>query len=143
MIRSLMRQIFPSELAGSADATANVIRRLASPCPACGKGRLERGDGHEYALIATEVAGGPSVELSRFFKLYTEHEWVELNRIQRFDGTANAAEVFALRCKTGITMLAVRAPAELYDSDSLLRFVVLDQAESAAVESLPIAFRSV
>jgi len=141
VFRSLMRQIFPSE--DRADATSDVIRRLASPCPACGKGHIERGDGHEYALVATEVARERSAELIQFFKLYKEHEWVELNRIQRFEGNANAAEVFALRCGAGITVIAVRSPVELYDSDSLLDVAQLDRAEVAVIESLPITFRSI
>jgi hypothetical protein len=40
-------------------------------------------------------------------------------------------------------MLAVRAPAELFDSDSLLNATVLDQAESETVQSLPITFQSI
>jgi hypothetical protein len=63
-----------------------------------------------------------------------------LNRIQRFEGSANAAEVFALRCQAGISILAVRSPAELYESDFLLDAVALDQAESALVEALPMTF---
>jgi hypothetical protein len=140
VIRSLMQRILRSE---STDATANVIRRLVSPCPACGKEHLERGDGHQYALLATEIAREPSGELSRFFQLYLEHEWSDLNRIQRFEGSSNAAEVFALRCTGGVTMLVVRSPAELYDSDSLLNATVLDHAESATVQALPITFQSI
>ena len=138
-----MQNLVRSNKTPGADATANEMGRLASPCPACGKAQVQSGDGHEYALIASEVAREQSAELSRFFKLYQEHKWVELNRIQRFEGSANAAEVFALRCKGGIAMLAVRSPVELYDSDSLLVAVVLDKAESAIVESLSITFRPI
>jgi hypothetical protein len=143
VIRSLMRRILRSENTDSAAATANVIRRLVSPCPACGKEHLKRGDGHEYAQFAVEIARESSVELSRFFQLYQAHEWSNLNRIQRFEGSSNLAEVIALRCTGGVTMLAVRAPAELFESDSLLNATVLDQAESETVQSLPITFQSI
>jgi len=125
------------------DATAISIRRLVSPCPACGKEHLEAGDGHAYAPFASEEAKESSAALSQFFKLYKEHDWVALNRIQRFDVSANAAEVFALRCIGGVSMLAVRTPMELYDADSLLDSVALDPTESALVETLSITFHSI
>src|SRR5215469_13594846 len=100
----------------SKDATANTIQRLGSPCPACKKHRLEPGDGHEYALFASEVAVLPSTTLADFFTLFKEHQWTALNRVQRFEGGSNAVEVFALRCTAGLSMLAVRSPAELCDS---------------------------
>lgn len=125
------------------DVTAISIRRLVSPCPACGKEHLEAGDGHEYAPFASEVAKEPSPALAQFFKLYKEHDWVALNRIQRFDGSANAAEVFVLRCTGGVSMLAIRTPTELYDADSLLDAVALDPTESASVGTLSITFHSI
>jgi hypothetical protein len=125
------------------DTTAQEIQRLASPCPLCGKGRLEHLDGHKYALVASEVARSPSEDLTRFFHLYRRHEWAELNLIQRFDGGANAAEVFALLCGSRVCMLAIRDPVELYDSDSLLDTALLDEEESAIVRALPICFKDV
>lgn len=125
------------------DATGEEIQRLASPCPLCGKERLEHLDGHKYALVASEVARTHSEELTRFFQLYRRHEWAELNLIQRFNGGANAAEVFALLCGGRICMLAIRDPVDLYDSDSLLDSAILDEVESAIVRALPIRFKDV
>jgi len=66
------------------DAAAGKIQRLASPCLACGKQKIEHNDGHTYALIATEIALPESVDLEFLFKLWKEHRWTELNQIQRF-----------------------------------------------------------
>ena len=123
------------------DTTARDIQRLASPCPLCGKGQLERLEGHKYALVASEVARTLSDDLKRFFHLFRLHEWAELNLIQRFDGDANAAEVFALLCGSRVCMLAIRDPVELYDSRSLLDAVLLDEEESAIVLALPIRLK--
>lgn len=81
--------------------------------------------------------------LAQFFKLYKEHDWVALNRIQRFEGDANAAEVFALRCTGGVSMLAICSPTEQCDSDSLLDAVALDPTVSASAGTLSIMFHSI
>lgn len=123
------------------DLAAKDIRQLASPCPMCGKGRIVHLDGHKYALVASEVARTPSDDLARFFLLYRGREWAKLNLIQRFDGGANAAEVFALMCGNRLSMLAVRDPVELYDCRSLLDESLLDEEECVIVRALPIHFK--
>src|ERR1700749_4986008 len=98
--------------ADNESATGRIIQRFISPCPGCGKKRVKAGDGHRYALLASEIASEDSQKLLHFFQLYKAQSWAELNQIQNFDGRFNAALIYAVRCDKGITMLAVRSPAE-------------------------------
>jgi hypothetical protein len=125
------------------NGTDNTILQLVSPCPACGKKQVEKGDGHEYALLASEIARESSPDLLHFFELYKNREWSELAQIRRFEGAFNAALIYVVRCGGGMTVVVVRSPVELYESDSVLEAVVLDAASAEAIESLHIAFESV
>src|SRR4051794_34179299 len=80
----------------SSNATADDIRRFICPCPACGNGQVQHVDGHQHALLASEIAHEPSAELGHFFHLYKNRNWAELNQIQRFDGAFNAALIYAV-----------------------------------------------
>jgi hypothetical protein len=123
------------------DPVAAEIRKLASPCPICGKKQLTTQDGHQYALLASEIARGPSEELQRFFELYKSHSWPELHAIQNFEGAANAALIYLFLCGNRAAMLAVRGPAELYDADTLLDLVLLGEQEAESVRGLVASFR--
>ena len=103
---------------------------------------VEHGDGHSYALLASEIARKESLDLKHFFHLYKSRNWVDLNQIQRFDGEFNAALIYAVQCARGITVLVVRSPEELYETDSLLDAVVLDESEATAIKSLPVTFKT-
>ena len=122
------------------DAAARKIQRLASPCLACGKQKIEHNDGHTYALIASEIAVPESADLEFFCKPWKEHRWTELNQIQRFDGSKNAALVYAIRCSMGIKVIAVRDPVELFDAGSVLGLVVLNDQETSQIQRLPLTF---
>ena len=65
-----------------------------------------------------------------------------MNQIQKFDGASNAALFYAVQCTSGINVLAVRSPVELYQSASLLDVVVLDESEVAEIKTLPITFKA-
>ena len=127
----------------SGNATTDDIRRFICPCLACGEKQVEPGDGHQYALVASEIAREASMELRHFFQLYENHDWAALNHIQKFDGTVNAALIYAVQCNCGLTMLAVRSPAELYDSDSLLDARVVGESEATVIKALPLTFTSI
>jgi len=103
---------------------------------------VEAGDGHEYSLFASEIAREHSPELLHFFQLYKAQSWAELNRIHNFDGRFNAALIYIVRCNRGLSALAVRSPEELWDSDSLLDVVVLDDRGAAAIKILPVVFKA-
>lgn len=134
--------IAPQPSSDSHSATDDNIRRFICPCPACGKGVVEHGDGHRYALLASEIAREESQDLKHFFQLYKSRNWADLNQIQRFEGAFNAALIYAVQCAGGIAVLAVRSPVELYEDDSLLDAVVLEESEAAAINSLPVTFKS-
>ena len=63
-----------------------------------------------------------------------------LNQILHFEGSSNAALVYAVQCDGGMGIMAVRSPVELWDASSLLDSTVLDRAESEIVLGLPITF---
>jgi hypothetical protein len=125
------------------DPTDDKILRFISPCLACGKKEVEHGDGHSYALLASEIAREESKDLKDFFQLYKSRNWADLNKIQRFEGAFNAAVLYAVQCTGGITMLVVRSPVELYEDDSLLEAVVLDDSEATAIKKFPLTFKTV
>ena len=127
----------------SGNPTADDIRRFICPCSACGKEQVQHGDGHQYALLASEIAREASAELRHFFQLYKDQNWVGLHQIRKFDGSFNAALIYAVQCIGGITMLAVRSPVELYESDSLLDAIVLDESEATLIKALPLTFTSI
>lgn len=122
--------------------TDDKIGCFISPCPACGKKVVEHGDGHSYTLLASEIAREESKDLKDFFQLYKSRSWADLNQIQRFEGAFNAALLYAVQCAGGITVLLVRSPVELFEDDSLLDVVVLDESEATAIKRLPVTFKS-
>jgi hypothetical protein len=127
----------------SSNPTDDTILRFISPCPACGKEIVEHGDGHSYALLASEIAREESKDLENFLQLYKSRNWADLSQIQRFEGAFNAALLYAVQCTGGITVLLVRSPVELFEDDSLLDAVVLGETEFTAIRGLPVAFKSV
>ena len=88
---------------------------------------------------ASEIAREKTKDLEHFFQLCTSRNWADLNQIQKFYGASNAAVFYAVQCTSGISVLAVRSPVELY---SLLDVVVLDESEVAVIKTLPITFQS-
>lgn len=125
------------------DPVAEEIRRLASPCPICGKQRLEEDDGHQYALFASEIARDRTGKLQSFFDLYKARRWAELRAIQNFEGTANAALIYAFKCEARTAMLALRDPYELHESYELLDLVLLKDEEAQFIRSLPVIFSDI
>ena len=105
--------------------TARIDRRtrLAEPC-------------------ASEIARETTQKLEHFFQLYASGNWSDLNQIQKFDEASNAALFYAVQRTSGISVLAVRSPVELYESVSLLDVVALDESEIAVIKTLPITFKS-
>jgi hypothetical protein len=142
LLRWLRRVSAPHPSSDRGNSTDDDIRRFICPGPACGKEQVEHEDGHRYALVASEIAREKSQDLEHFFDLYKNRNWTNLNQIQRFDGAFNAALIFAVQCNGGITVVAVRSPVELYESDSLLDVIVLDESEAAMIKSLPLSFTS-
>jgi hypothetical protein len=132
----------PQPSSDPCNATDDNIRAFLCPCPACGKEVVKQGDGHRYALLASEIASEESQELRHFFRLYRSRNWTSLNRIQRFEGAFNAALIYVVQCTGGITVLAVRSPVELFEDDSVLDAVVLDESEAIAINSLRVTFKS-
>ena len=124
------------------DPTDGNILQFMSPCRACGKEVVKLGDGHSYTLLASEIAREESKDLKHFFQLYDGRRWADLNQIKRFEGAFNAALLYAVQCSGGITVLLVRSPVELFDDDSLLNAVVLDEAEASAIDTLHLTFKS-
>lgn len=138
-LRTILKAHHPSD---TGNPTDDKILRFICPCPACGKEVVERGDGHSYALLASEIAREESQDLKHFFQLYKSRNWVDLNQIQRFEGAFNAALVYVVQCTGGITLIAVRSPVELYEDDSLLDAVVLDESEATTINCLPVTFKN-
>jgi hypothetical protein len=100
------------------DATRYSLREmLGGRCCRC-KQDLR---GHEYQMFAVTVAVTERREaLLDFFHLAKTHAWQSLSKYQEFDGSKNAAAVFALRCPNGdLTALYVCDPFELFESKSL------------------------
>ncbi len=124
------------------DSTDEKILQFMCPCRACGKEVVKRGDGHSYTLLASEIAHEESQDLKQFFRLYNSRRWADLNQIKRFEGAFNAALLYAVQCTGGITLLLVRSPVELFEDDSLLDAVVLDEAEVSAINMLHLTFKS-
>jgi hypothetical protein len=87
--------------------------------------------GHEYQMFASTIATSELYKtLLDFFNLAKSHEWETLAKYQAFDGSKNAAVVFALRCQGGgLTALYVRDPFELFDSKSLENWDSLSEKE--------------
>lgn len=125
----------PERFIPGEDATARVIRRLASPCPACGRENL---DGHKYAEVASQRALENNEELKQFCGLYISRKWGELNQIHEFGGTINNLVIYALFCNQGGSMLAIRSPFELWEADSLEDAIPFDEQEAEVIRSLPI-----
>ena len=138
----LNKALTPHSSFSSGNATDDKIHQFIRPCPACGKEEIEHGDGHRYAQFASEIAREESQDLRLFFELYKSRIWANLSQIHRFEGAFNAVLLYAVQCNGGMTVLAVRSPVELYEDDSLLDAVVLDKSEVAAINSLPITFKS-
>ena len=132
----------PPYLSDMSDPTDEKILQFLCPCRACGKEVVKRGDGHSYTLLASEIAHEESQDLKQFFQLYNSRRWADLNQIKRFEGAFNAALLYAVQCTGGITLLLVRSPVELFEDDSLLDAVVLDEAEVSAINMLHLTFKS-
>ncbi|MGA8090005.1 MAG: hypothetical protein WCA10_22225 [Terracidiphilus sp.] len=132
----------PPYLSDMSDSTDEKILQFMCPCRACGKEVVKRGDGHSYTLLASEIAHEESQDLKQFFRLYNSRRWADLNQIKRFEGAFNAALLYAVQCTGGITLLLVRSPVELFEDDSLLDAVVLDEAEVSAINMLHLTFKS-
>ena len=116
---------------------------LGGPCCRCKRDL----SGHRYQIFAVTVATKERHEaLLDFFHLAKTHAWEALAKQQDFDGTKNAAEVYALKCSSGdLTALYVRDPFELYDSIGLEKWDPLDENgaqewESYLPESRWVAF---
>jgi hypothetical protein len=124
------------------DPTDEMILQFMCPCRACGKEVVKRGDGHSYTVLASEVARKESEDLKLFFDLYKGRRWADLNQIKRFEGAFNAALLYGVQCTGGMTVLLVRSPEELFEDDSLLDAVVLDEAEADAIDMLHLTFKS-
>jgi hypothetical protein len=131
----------PQYLPDTSDPTDEKILHFICPCRACGKEVVKRGDGHSYALLASEIAREESQDLKRFFELYNSRRWEDLNQIKRFEGAFNAAILYAVQCTGGITVLLVRSPVELFEDDSLLDAVVLDEIGASAINGMHLTFK--
>lgn len=142
LLGRLRRALKPRPLRDAENPTDSNILHFISPCPACGKAVVERGDSHSYTLLASEIAREESQDLKHFFHLYKTRDWLALNQVQRFEGAFNSALIYAVRCTGGIKMLAVRSPVEIYENDSLVDAVVLDETEAITISGLPLAFRN-
>src|ERR1044072_1190237 len=100
------------------------LRRMLTSCPACERTLT----GHSYAqfaiTIATEEHHDRTIQL---FEALKEHRWTDAIRFQEFDARYNAAEALALRCPSGATtVVIVRNPEELWESNSIVDHEVLD-----------------
>jgi hypothetical protein len=139
-LKSLLCRVFPSRppLYPEGEewkATREEIRRIASPCPVCHQTDLS---GHQYGLLASQIAATTSPELKKFFELYRAHSWQELYSIREFDVMFNAAILYSLICPKGTCMVMVRDPFELYDADELLDVILLGEEEAAEVKALQV-----
>jgi len=95
-----------------------MLREFVPKCYACGQDI----SGHEYAEFASCVVPnkqGPQVHW--FFKLFLEERWVDLRQKRSFEGSKDAAVVYAVLCEAGGQMLAIRSPFELWENNSLLQ----------------------
>lgn len=125
-------------------ATANELRRaLSDLCEFCGK-ELR---GHRFALFASRI-GNPNdlPESDPFNQSFGRCRWRDLRTINEFDGSKDAAVVYAIECPNSVgpngpiyDMVLVRKPFELYAYDEVIeRFAaVLDDAD--IVRSLIVA----
>jgi hypothetical protein len=140
MVRELLNRLFAGSerqepAADPWSATRDEIRRIASPCPICGKQDLS---GHAFGEFASETAVEDSKELAHFFDLYRVRQWPHLRQIRKFEGRYNAAILYLFLCANGSCMLAVKNPVELFESDELLHFTVLDDHEIAMIEEMQV-----
>jgi hypothetical protein len=100
------------------DLTVAMLREFVPQCYACGKDI----SGHEYAEFASCVVHNKQDPQAHwFFKLFLEERWVDLRQERSFEGTNNAAVVYAVLCGAGGQMLAIRSPYELWENNSLLQ----------------------
>jgi len=134
---SIFRRIDPEPAPPSDpwEATAGEIRRIASPCPVCGKTELA---GHSFGLFASEIAAEVTPELNRFTENFDAARWQELRKSRNFYGGSNAAEVYFLSCATGACMLYVRNPVDHYEWFELLAAKDLSADEAAEIEAMKI-----
>jgi len=113
-----------AETASSESATLQMLRRaLSSECPGCDQD-LSR---HSIVLLGLTIAMTETTQrVQEFIEAYRSHSWEKVTQFQDFDGSCNAAEVFAIRCPHGKnSAILVRNPVELYDSDQVLESSVV------------------
>jgi hypothetical protein len=111
------------------DLTVAMLRQFVPKCYACDQDI----SGHEYAEFASCVVhNNKDPQAHWFFKLFLEERWVDLRQERSFEGTKDAAVVFAVLCERGGQMLAIRSPFELWENNSLLQIqqVTLEAASN-------------
>jgi hypothetical protein len=94
------------------EATAGVLRKLLTKCPAC----TNEAGGHRFAELATVIIGDQErPRLTAFFSHLRGHEWSKLIEFKDWRPDRDILVGYALRCPSGDGLVvAVKSPYELY-----------------------------
>lgn len=116
------------------DATSLNLKKLLEQCPLCGN----EFSGHRYTSFASIIIKeGNEDEVIRFFTVLKEHSWLEARKFKSWDATRDDIESYLIQCTDGrLALLIIRAPAELYEPDTVIASEHLSVEESAQLFTL-------
>jgi hypothetical protein len=118
-------------------STAVNLKKLLPICPVCN----EAVDSHQFALMATTVIGDQEKPRTvQFFDHFKRHEWKDLTQFKDWRANQDDLLAYSIACPSGGgTVVVVRNPFELYDSDELsLQQIITPEEQTAVFSLLPV-----
>jgi hypothetical protein len=109
-------------------AVAQVLGELLVSCLLCRSGF----SAHDFALLGTWIVQSEKDDaLVRFFEAIKDHQWAKLREFQRWLGSADNVEAYAIRCSGRLSVAVVKTHFDLLQGTRLLYSEALSVEESA------------
>jgi hypothetical protein len=116
-----------------ASATAIKLKKLLPTCPVC-PDEIVR---HHFAIIASLIVSAEDAEIAKFLGHIRQHEWNDLNKFKNWRGSRDNLLAYFIACPNGGgTVIAVRSPFGLYDSDEIYLQETITSKEQTEISRL-------